>query len=68
MKSAPSAASHSAQHKEMESITNTEAETQVRDPMETITGGSTLSTTALGEANEPFWRAVAVQSSWMEHE
>ena len=22
----------------------------------------------VGAANEPFWRAVAVQSSWMEHE
>ena len=47
MKSAPSAASHSGQHKEKDSVMNTEAGTQVRDPMEMSTGGSTRSPTAL---------------------
>ena len=47
MKSEPSLASHSGQQKEKESVTNTEAGTQVRDSMETSTGGSTTSPTAL---------------------
>ena len=47
MKSAPSAASHSGQQKEKESVTGTEAGMQVRDPMEMSSGGGTTSTTAL---------------------
>ena len=47
MKSAPSAASHSGQQKEKESVTNAEAGMQVRDPMDMSNGGSTTSTTAM---------------------
>ena len=47
MKSAPSAASHSGQHKEKDSAMNTEAGTQFRDPMEMSTVGGTRSPTAL---------------------
>ena len=47
MKSAPSAASHSGQQKEKESVTGTEAGMQVSDPMEMSSGGGTTSTTAL---------------------
>ena len=47
MKSAPSAASHSGQQKEKESVTNAEAGMQVGDPMDMSNGGSTTSTTAM---------------------